>query len=189
LKVVAPSDAYDAKGMLASAIRDDNPVVFIEHQNLYTEPLAKRKVPKREYLVPLEKAKIKREAATSKESITLVAWSSMVPIALKAAEKLKEEDIEVEIVDIGTLHPLDIDTVVKSVQKTGKVAIIHQAVQFMGLGAEIAAQIQEKAFDYLDAPVLRIAAPDTPPPSSPVLEKAFLPNEKDVISLIKKLIQ
>jgi len=188
LKVVAPSDAYDAKGMLASAIRDDNPVVFIEHQNLYAEPLAKRKVPKREYLVPLEKAKIKREAATSKESITLVAWSSMVPVALKAAEKLKEEDIEVEIVDLGTLHPLDIDTVVKSVQKTGKVVIIHQAVQFMGLGAEIAAQIQEKAFDYLDAPVLRIAAPDTPPPSSPVLEKAFLPNEKDVITLIKKLI-
>jgi len=188
LKVVAPSDAYDAKGMLASAIRDDNPVVFIEHQNLYAEPLAKRKVPKREYLVPLEKAKIKREAATSKESITLVAWSSMVPVALKAAEKLKEEDIEVEIVDLGTLRPLDIDTVVKSVQKTGKIAIIHQAVQFMGFGAEIAAEIQEKAFDYLDAPVLRIAAPDTPPPSSPVLEKAFLPNEKDVITLIKKLI-
>ena len=189
LKIAAPSDAYDAKGMLASAIRDDNLVVFIEHQNLYREPLAKSKVPKEEYLIPLGKAKIKREADPSKESVTLACWLSMVPIALKAAEKLSEEDIEVEVIDIRSLYPLDIDTIVKSIQKTGRGAIVHQAVQFMGFGAEIGMEIQEKAFDYLDAPVLRIAAPNTPPPSSSVLEKAFLPSEKDVIAGIKRLIR
>lgn len=188
LRIAAPSNAYDAKGMLASAIRDDNPVVFIEHQNLYAEPLARNKVPKEEYLVPLGKAKIIREANSSEESVTLIAWSSMVPVSMKAAEKLSDEDIEVEVIDIRCLYPLDIDTIVTSVRKTGKVAIIHQAVKFMGFGAEVGMEIQEKVFDYLDAPVLRIAAPDTPPPSSPILEKAFLPNEKDVIALIKKLI-
>ncbi len=189
LKIAVPSDAYDAKGMLASAIRDDNPVVFIEHQNLYTNPLAKSRVPKEEYLIPLGKAKIKRKANPSKESITLIAWSSMVPIALKAAEKLSEEDIEVEVIDIRYLYPLDMDTIVASIRKTGRGAIVHQAVQFMGFGAEIGMEIQEKAFDYLDAPVIRITAPNTPPPSSSVLEKAFLPNERDIIISIKKLIQ
>ena len=189
LKIAAPSDAYDVKGMLASSIRDDNPVVFIEHQNLYREPLAKSKVPKEDYLVPLGKAKIKREANPSKKSVTLIAWSSMVPVALKAAEKLSEEGIEVEVVDIRCLYPLDIDTIVKSIKKTGKGAIVHQAVQFMGFGAEIGMEIQERAFDYLDAPIVRIAAPNTPPPSSQVLEKAFLPNERDIITSIKKLIR
>jgi len=141
LKVAVPSDAYDAKGMMASAIRDDNPVVFIEHQNLYTDLLAKSKVPKEEYLVPLGKAKIKRKVDPSKEAVTLIAWASMIPVALRASEKLKEEGIEVEIVDLRTLFPLDIDTVVESVQKTGKAAVVHQAVQFMGFGAEIVAQI------------------------------------------------
>jgi len=189
LKIAAPSDAYDAKGMLASSIRDDNLVVFIEHQNLYREPLAKSKVPKEEYLIPLGKAKIKREADPSKESVSLACWLSMVPIALKAAEKLSEEDIEVEVIDIRSLYPLDIDTIVTSIQKTGRGVIVHQAVQFMGFGAEIGMEIQEKAFDYLDAPVLRIAAPNTPPPSSSVLEKAFLPSERDVIAGIKRLIR
>ena len=189
LKIAAPSNAYDVKGMLASSIRDDNPVVFIEHQNLYREPLAKSKVPKEDYLVPLGKAKIKREANPSKKSVTLIAWSSMVPVALKAAEKLSEEGIEVEVVDIRCLYPLDIDTIVKSIKKTGKGAIVHQAVQFMGFGAEIGMEIQERAFDYLDAPIVRIAAPNTPPPSSQVLEKAFLPNERDIITSIKKLIR
>jgi len=189
LKIAIPSDAYDAKGMLASAIRDDNPVVFIEHQNLYRSPLAKSKVPKEDYLIPLGKAEIKRKANPSKESITLIAWSSMVPIALKVAEKLSEENIEVEVIDIRYLYPLDIDTIITSVQKTGRAAIVHQAVQFMGFGAEIGMEIQEKAFDYLDAPILRIAAPNTPPPSSQVLEKAFLPNERDIITSIKRLIK
>ncbi len=189
LKIAVPSDAYDAKGMLSSAIRDDNPVVFIEHQNLYRSPLAKSRVPKEEYLIPLGKAKIKRKADSSRESITLIAWSSMVPIALKAAEKLSEEDIEVEVIDIRCLYPLDMDTILTSIQKTGRGAIVHQAVQFMGFGAEIGMEIQEKAFDYLDAPVVRIAAPNTPPPSSSILENVFLPDERDVIVSIKKLIK
>lgn len=189
LKIAVPSDACDAKGILTSAIRDNNLLVFIEHQNLYGHPMAKSKVPKGEYLVPLGKAKIKRKANPSKESVTLVAWSSMVPIALKAAEKLSEEDIEVEVIDIRCLYPLDIDTIVTSVQKTGRAAIVHQAVQFMGFGAELGMEIQEKAFDYLDAPVMRIAAPNTPPPASSVLEKAFSPNERDIIASMKRLIQ
>jgi len=186
LKIAVPSNAYDAKGMLASAIRDDNPVIFVEHQNLYQ---TKGKVPKEGYVVSLGKAIIRRKADTSKESITLVAWSSMVPVALKAAEKLSEENIEVEVVDLRTLYPLDMDTIVKSVQRTHRAAVVHQAVRCMGFGAEIGMEIQEKAFDYLDAPILRITAPDTPPPSSPVLEKAFLPNEGNVVTLIKRLIQ
>ena len=188
LKIAAPSCAYDAKGMLLYSIRDDNPVIFIEHQNLYEENLAKSKVPKEEYLIPLGKAKVVREADTSKEAVTLISWSSMVPVCLKAAQKLEEEGIEAEIVDIRTLYPLDIETVLRSVQKTGKALVVHQAVEFMGFGAEIAAQIQEKAFDFLDAPVVRVAAPNVPPPSSPVLEKAFLPNERRVISSIKNLL-
>jgi len=160
LKVVAPSDAYDVKGMLASSIRDDNPVVFIEHQNLYADPLARSKVPKEEYLVPLGKAKIKREADTSKPSVTVIAWSSMVPVALKAAKQLEKDDIELEVVDIRSLYPLDMDTIVGSIERTNKVVIVHQAVQFMGFGAD----------------------------SSPVLEKAFLPNEKDIISVVEKIL-
>ena len=189
LKVVAPSDAYDAKGMLLSSIRDDNPVIFIEHQNLYAEPLAKGKVPKEEYLVPLGKAKIKREADPSKEMVTVICWSSLVPVALRAAKKLEEEGIELEVVDVRTLFPLDIDTIVDSVKKTNKVLVVHQAVGFMGFGAEIAATIQEKAFDFLDAPVIRIAAPNTPPPSSPVLEKAFLPNDEDIVRTARRLVE
>jgi len=188
LKIAVPSNAYDAKGMLASAIRDDNPVVFIEHQNLYRHPLAKSKVLKEEYLVPLGKAKVIREANRGKKIVTLVTWLSMVPVALKAADELAKEDIEVEVIDLRSLYPLDMDTIVTSVQKTGRAVVVHQAVQFMGFGAEIVAELQEKALDYLDAPVVRVAAPNIPPPSSPVLEKAFLPNEKDIIVAVKKLM-
>ena len=188
LKVVAPSSAFDAKGMLASAIRDDNPVIFIEHQNLYNEPSARGKVPKEEYLVPLGKAKIKREAKNLNNAVTLISWSSMVHVALRAAKELEKEGIELEVVDVRSLYPLDVKTIIESVKKTNKVIILHQAVEFVGFGAEITAQIQEKAFDFLDAPVKRVTAPNTPPPSSPVLEKAFLPDEKDVISEVRKLL-
>jgi len=187
LKVVAPSNAYDAKGMLSSAIRDDNPVVFIEHQNLYKHPLVKSKVPKEEYLVPLGKAKIKRKADTSKNSVTIIAWSSMVSVALKASEELARENIEAEVIDIRSLYPLDIKTMINSIQKTNRAIVVHQAVEFMGFGAEIVSELQEKAFDYLDAPIMRIAAPNTPPPSSPILEKEFLPNERDIVKAVKNL--
>lgn len=188
LKIALPSDAYDAKGMLKAAIRDDNPVIVIEHQNLYRHPFGKSVVPKEEYVVPLGKAKIRRQLDESKNGVTIISWSYMVSLALQAAEQLSKEGIETEVIDLRTLYPLDIETLVKSVQKTGKVVIVHQAVRFMGFGAEVAAQLQEKAFDYLDSPVLRVAAPDVPPPAAPVLEKAFLPGEEEIIEAVKKLI-
>jgi len=190
LKIVLPSNAYDAKGMIKAAIRDDNPVIVIEHQNLYTHPLGKNIVSKEEYLVPLGKAKIRREIDESKAKtgVTVISWSYMVSLALRAAEQLSKEGIETEVIDLCTLYPFDIDTLVKSVQKTGRVVIVHQAVHFMGFGAEVAAQLQEKAFDYLDGPILRVTAPDVPPPAAPVLEKAFMPGEKDIIEAVKKLL-
>jgi len=188
LKIALPSDAYDAKGMLKAAIRDDNPVIVIEHQNLYRHPFGKSVVPKEEYIVPLGKAKIRRQLDESKSGVTIISWSYMVSLALQAAEQLSKEGIETEVIDLRTLYPLDIETLVKSVQKTGKAVIVHQAVRFMGFGAEVAAQLQEKAFDYLDSPVLRVAAPDVPPPAAPVLEKAFLPGEEEIIGAVKKLI-
>lgn len=190
LKIALPSDAYDAKGMIKAAIRDDNPVIVIEHQNLYAHPLGKSIVPQEDYLVPLGKAKIRRKIKESKakSGVTLISWSYMVSLALRAAEQLSKEGIETEVIDLRTLYPLDIETLVKSVQKTGKVVIIHQAVRFMGFGAEVAAQLQEKAFDYLDSPVSRVAAPQIPPPAAPVLEKAFMPGEEDIIEAVRKLI-
>ena len=190
LKIVLPSNAYDAKGMLKSAIRDDNPVILIEHQNLYTHPVGRSIVPKEEYLVPLGKAKIRREIDKSKTEVgvTVISWSYMVAIALRAAEELAGEGIELEVIDLRSLYPLDIDTLVGSIQKTGRAVVVHQAVQFMGFGAEVAAQLQEKAFDYLDGPILRVAAPNVPPPAAPVLEKAFMPDEKDIIEAVKKLM-
>lgn len=187
LKIALPSDAYDAKGMLKAAIRDDNPVIFIEHQNLYRHPFGKSVVPREEYVVPLGKAKIRRQLDESKNGVTIISWSYMVSLALQAAEQLSKEGIETEVIDLRTLYPLDIETLVKSVQKTGKAVIVHQAVRFMGFGAEVAAQLQEKAFDYLDSPVLRVAAPDVPPPAAPVLEKAFMPGEEEIIRAVKEL--
>jgi len=190
LKIAMPSDAYEAKGLLKAAIRDDNPVIVIEHQNLYRHPLGKSQVPKEDYLIPLGKAKVKRKIDTTKNenSITIITWSFMVPLAMKAAEELAMEGIEAEVIDLRTLYPLDIDTLIRSVQKTNRAVVVHQAVRCMGFGAEVAAQLQEKAFDYLDSPIVRVAAPDTPPPSAPVLEKAFLPNEKDIVEAVKGLM-
>ena len=188
LKVVMPSTAYDAKGLLKSAIRDDNPVVFIEHQNLYGDPAGASEVPETEYLIPLGKADVKRKINMTIDDgkcATVVAWGYMVPVVMYAANKLAEEGIEIEVVDPRTLVPLDIDTINESVKKTGRVAIVYQANEFLGFGAEVSAQIQEKAFDYLDAPIIRIAAPNTPPPSSQVLEKAFLPSPDRIIATIK----
>jgi len=174
--------------MIKAAIRDDNPVIVIEHQNLYAHPLGKSIVPKEEYLIPLGKAKIRRKIDESKTGVTIISWSYMVSLALRAAEQLSKEGIEAEVIDLCTLYPFDIDTLVKSVQKTGKAVIVHQAVHFMGFGAEVAAQLQEKVFDYLDSPILRVTAPDVPPPAAPVLEKAFMPGEKDIIETVRKLL-
>jgi len=190
LKVIMPSTAYDAKGLLKSAIREDNPIMFIEHQNLYGEASGASVVPLEDYLIPIGKADIKRKVDNPKEGqcATVIAYGYMVPIAMSAANKLAEEGIEVEVVDPRTLRPLDIDTITESVKKTGRAVVVHQACEFMGFGAEIVAQLQQTAFDYLDAPILRVCAPDTPPPSSQVLEKAFLPNDARVIAAVKELI-
>lgn len=179
LKVVMPSNPADAKGLLKASIRDDSPVLFIEHRGLYW---SRGDVPEGEHIVPLGVAEVKR---TGKD-ITVLALSRMVNVALEAAEKLAEQGISVEVVDPRTLSPLDLDTIVASVRKTGRLVIAHEAVETGGAGGEIAAQVQEEAFDYLDSPILRVGAPFCPVPASPSLEQAFLPGCDQVISAVLK---
>ncbi len=174
LKVVAPWDAYDAKGLLKSAIRDNNPVIFFEHQLLYS---LKSPVPEDEYLVPLGKAKIRREG----KDLTIVSWSYCVGIALEAAEKLHREGIEAEVVDLRTLVPWDEETVINSVKKTGRCIVVSQAVSQGSYTGEIASTVQARAFDYLDAAVLRIGALNCVSPSSMALEKIYLPDADSVV--------
>jgi pyruvate dehydrogenase E1 component beta subunit len=181
LKVVMPSTPYDAKGLLISAIRDDNPVVFLEHKMLYG---AEQEVPEEAYTIPLGQADIKREG----QDITVVATAQMVGRALSAAEKLAGENISLEVVDPRSLSPLDEETILNSVKKTHRLLIVHEAVKFAGAGAEIAAMAAEKAFDYLDAPILRVAAPYTPVPFSPALEAEFIPSEEKIIKAAKTLM-
>lgn len=182
LKVVMPSTPYDAKGLLISAIRDDNPVVFLEHKNLYA---VEGEVPEESYAIPLGLADIKREGT----DVTVVATAQMVYTVLAGAKKLSAERISMEVIDPRTLSPLDEETILASVRKTHRLVIVHEEVKFAGSGAEIAAMVAEKAFDYLDAPILRVAAPFTPVPFSPPLEKAFIPSEEDVIRAVKTVIK
>jgi pyruvate dehydrogenase E1 component beta subunit len=181
LKVVMPSTPYDAKGLLISSIRDDNPVVFLEHKMLYG---TEQEVPTEAYTIPLGQADIKREGG----DITVVATAQMVARALSAAEKLAAEKISLEVVDPRTLSPLDEDTILNSIKKTHRLLIVHEEVKFAGSGAEIAAMAAEKAFDYLDAPILRVAAPFTPVPFSPALEAEFIPSEAKIIQAAKRLM-
>jgi len=180
LMVVMPSTPYDVKGLIKSSIRSDNPVVFIEHKLLYNE---KGPVPEEEYLVSIGKADIKREGS----DVTLVATSRMVLRALKAAEALAEDGIEAEVLDLRSLVPLDEDAILQSVKKTGRLVIIHEAVKRGGYGAEIQAVVSEKAFDYLDAPIKRVAAANTPVPFAPILENFVIPDERDIIKEVKEL--
>ena len=182
LRVVMPSTPADAKGLLISAIRDDNPVVFLEHKLLYN---TKGEVPEGEYTIPFGQADIKREG----KDVTVVATARMVHYALNAAEKLAADGIDVEIVDPRTLSPLDEDTILDSVKKTHKLVIVHEEVKFAGSGAEIAAMVAEKAFDYLDAPILRVAAPFCPVPFAPSLEEQFIPSEEKIIKGVKTVMQ
>ncbi len=181
LKVVMPSTPYDAKGLLISAIRDDNPVVFLEHKMLYG---VEQEVPEEAYAIPLGEADIKREG----EDITVVASAQMVGRTLSAAEKLADDNISIEVVDPRSLSPLDEETILNSVKKTHRLLIVHEEVKFAGSGAEIAAVAAEKAFDYLDAPILRVAAPFTPVPFSPVLEAEFIPGEEKIIEAAKTMM-
>jgi len=181
LKVVMPSTPYDAKGLLIEAIRDDNPVVFLEHKMLYA---MEGEVPEGAYTIPFGEADIKREG----EDVTVVATANMVHTALGAAETLAAEGISLEVVDPRTLYPLDGETIFASVKKTHRLVILHEEVKFAGSGAEIAAQVAEEAFDYLDAPILRVAAPFCPVPFSPPLEKAYVPSEQQLIDAVKKVM-
>jgi 2-oxoisovalerate dehydrogenase E1 component beta subunit len=169
LKVIAPATAYDAKGLIKSAIRDNDPVIFFEHKALYRR--VKEDLPEDEYTVPIGKARVHREG----KDLTVVTYGAMVYVAGEAAEELSKEGISMEIIDLRTLLPIDEDTILASVRKTSKVMLLHEATLTGGIGGEIAARITEKAFEYLDGPVLRIAAPDCPVPYSPPLEEAFLP--------------
>jgi len=181
LKVVAPSTAYDAKGLLVSSIRDDNPVIFVEHKFIYD---LEGEVPEDIYSIPLGKADVKRQGS----DVTVIATMAMVHIALEVAEELSKEGISVEVIDPRTLQPLDGETIIESVKKTHKVVIVHEAVKFAGPGAEIAAMIAEEAFDYLDAPIKRVAAPFTPVPFSPVLEQAYIPSKEKIIAAVKEAV-
>ncbi|MDD3839832.1 MAG: alpha-ketoacid dehydrogenase subunit beta [Clostridia bacterium] len=182
LKVVVPSTPYDAKGLLKAAIRDDNPVCFFEQKLLYRK---KGMVPEGEYIVPLGKADIKKEG----KDISIITYGRMIPTCLKAAQDLEKEGISVEVVDIRTLLPMDKETVIQSVQKTGRVLIVHEAVQTGGFGGEIAAVIADSdAFFYLDAPIKRLCGLDVPIPYSPELEKNVVPTEPEIKAALKRLL-
>lgn len=182
LKVVAPCTPYDAKGLLKTAVRDDDPVVFLEHKLLYTQ---KGEIPEEEYTIPLGQADIKREG----KDVTILAYSRQVLFALEAAKELEKEGIDVEVVDLRTLVPLDWDAIAKSVKKTNRVVAINEAVKRSGFAAELSAQIMEDLFDYLDAPVIRVAAKNTPPPFSPPLEDNFFPAVKEIIEGVKTVLK
>ena len=180
LKVVLPSTPYDAKGLLKSALRDPNPVMFIEHKLLYN---TKGLVPDGEYTVPLGKADVKRSGTDA----TVVTWSRTVLHALEAADLAAADGIDVEVIDLRCTVPLDIDTVVESVKKTGRLVVAHEAHRRLGVGAEIAALVQELAFDYLDAPVERVGALDIPTPYSKPLEDEALPDAAKIVQAIKRV--
>ncbi len=181
LKVVVPATAYDAKGLLLAAIRDDDPVLFLEHKFLYRR--VKDFVPSGDYTVPIGKAAVRREG----RDMTIVTWGAMVHVALEAAGTLQREGIDAEVVDLRTLVPLDEEALLASVAKTSKCLVLHEDTRTGGPGGEIAATLAEKAFEYLDGPILRVTAPDTPVPFAAPLEAAYLPNEAIVLAAARRL--
>jgi pyruvate/2-oxoglutarate/acetoin dehydrogenase E1 component len=181
LKVVMPSNPADAKGLLKAAIRDDNPVVFVEHRGLYW---TKGQIPGGDHSVPIGKAKILRQG----DQVTIVTLSSMLAPALAAAEELATDGIAIEVIDPRSVSPLDVETIVDSVKKTGRMIVVHEAVEQGGIGAEIVARIQKEAFYYLDSPIVRIAAPFAPIPASPTLEAQFLPGKERIVQAARKAI-
>ncbi|MGM0636166.1 MAG: pyruvate dehydrogenase complex E1 component subunit beta [Bacteroidota bacterium] len=181
LKVVIPSNPYDAKGLLKSAIRDDDPVIFMESEQMYGD---KGEVPEEEYTIPLGKADIKREG----EHVTIVSFGKIIKEAYKAADELEKEDISCEVIDLRTVRPLDYDTIIESIKKTNRMVILEEAWPFGNVSTEITYRIQQDAFDYLDAPIIKINTADTPTPYSPVLLKEWLPNHEDVIKAVKKVM-
>lgn len=183
LKVIAPATARDAKGLMKSAIRDNNPVLFFEHKFLYRR--VKGELPLEDYTVEIGKARVHREG----RHISVITYASMVYVAQEAAEVLQKEGIELEILDLRTLLPLDRDAIRATVEKTNRVIVLHEDTKTGGIAGEIAAIINEEAFDSLDAPIVRITAMDAPVPFSPPLEKAFLPKVEDVVREGRRLLK
>jgi pyruvate/2-oxoglutarate/acetoin dehydrogenase E1 component len=182
LKIVAPSTPRDAKGLLKAAIRDDDPVIFLEHKYLYRR--VKEILPDDDFVVPLGSARIARDG----DDLTIVAWGAMVQVAEEAASELEREGVATEVIDIRSIRPLDEETILGSVRKTNRVIVLHEAPLTGGAGGEIAARIAERAFDWLDAPVVRLASLDTPVPYSPPLEEFFLPNRDKVLRSARELL-
>ncbi|NHN27619.1 pyruvate dehydrogenase complex E1 component subunit beta [Flavobacterium jejuense] len=180
LKVVVPSNVYDAKGLLKSAIRDNDPVIFMESEQMYGD---KGEVPEGEYTLPLGVADVKREGT----DVTIVSFGKILKEAFAAADELAKEGISCEVIDLRTVRPLDYETVLNSVKKTNRLVILEEAWPFASVASEITYMVQEKAFDYLDAPIQRITTADTPAPYSPALLKEWLPNADDVIKAVKKV--
>jgi 2-oxoisovalerate dehydrogenase E1 component beta subunit len=181
LKVVCPATPYDAKGLIKASIRDNNPVIFFEHKYLYRR--VKEEVPAGDYIVPLGKARIARAG----RDISIITYAAMVHVALEAAEELSREEIEVEILDLRTLSPLDGEAIAETVHKTSKVLILHEDVRTGGIAGEISAIINEEVFDRLDGPIVRLTALDTPVPFSPPQEEYFLPKVADIVREARKL--
>lgn len=182
LKVALPATPYDAKGLIVGAIRDDNPTIVVLQKKMLG---VKGPVPEELYSIPFGEATIAREGS----DVTIVAIARMLPEALKAAEALAGDGISVEVIDPRTVQPLDTETIVASVRKTNRALIVHEAVQFGGIGAEISSQIQEEAFDYLDAPVARLAAPFAPVPYAPILENAYVPDAARIEQAVRRLLE
>lgn len=182
LKVVMPSTPYDVKGLLKSAIRDNNPVIFIEHKGLYQ---TKGEVPEEEYLIPIGKADVKRYG----KDVTIITYSKSVFTALDAAKELEAKGIGVEVIDLRTLVPLDFETITESVQKTGRVLIVHEACERSGYGAEIASEIAAKLFDELDAPILRVCGENIPIPNATLPEIESAPTVAKIVAAVEKLCQ
>jgi 2-oxoisovalerate dehydrogenase E1 component beta subunit len=181
LKVVAPSTVYDAKGLIKAAIRDEDPVVYFEHKFLYRR--LKDEIPEGDWTVPIGKADVKRAGS----DISVITYGAMVHLALEAAATLANDGIDLEIVDLRTLVPLDKERILDSIKKTSKVILLHEDVRTGGIAGELAAIIAEEAFEYLDGPIMRITAPDTPVPYSPPLEEFFLPKTSDIIRVARQL--
>ena len=181
LKIVAPSTPYDAKGLIKSAIRDEDPVIYFEHKFLYRR--IKEELPEGEILVPIGKAEVKRAGI----DVSVITYGAMVHLAMDAAVILEKEGIELEIVDLRTLLPLDKESILESVKKTNKVILLHEDTRTGGISGEIAAIISEEAFEYLDGPIMRITAPDTPVPYSPPLEEFFLPKTGNIVRVARQL--
>ena len=183
LKLVEPSTAYDAKGLIKAAIRDPDPVIFFEHKKLYRLPRLREELPADDYVVEIGKARVRREG----RDLSIITFGAQVLNALDAAEQLEKEGLDVEVLDLRTLAPLDKASILASVKKTSKALVLHEASRTGGIGGEIAATIAEEAFEWLDAPVVRVGAIDTPVPYSPPLEEYHLPQLKDVLEAARKL--